>query len=229
MGHKGPVLRPRCTRPERARTQIPFNSIQIHAHTKQQATHSTKNMETGYCCRCIWWCIWGPWRKISQQTTPFSKSVCKPMPSGEAWCRCFKNLLMPSYGQAILLTQVADADYRNWLFIWFSSIPPDKLRDSTSHSDTNTSFYILSHLLFIFTYSIYRGLIKCIKYIKRPTHALWFCASNFIAQWSPTCFGHSRGHRQGGKNKNTNINVSKSCISLQIISFLVEIHCWITK
>jgi len=28
MGHKGSVLRPRCTGPGRARTQIPFNSIQ---------------------------------------------------------------------------------------------------------------------------------------------------------------------------------------------------------
>jgi hypothetical protein len=27
MGHKGPFLRPRCIRPGRARTQIPFNSI----------------------------------------------------------------------------------------------------------------------------------------------------------------------------------------------------------
>jgi len=27
MGHKGPVLRPRCIGPRRARTQIPFNSI----------------------------------------------------------------------------------------------------------------------------------------------------------------------------------------------------------
>jgi len=111
MGHKGPVLRPSCTGTGRARTQIPFNSIQIHAHTKQQATHSTKDMETGYCCRGIWWRIWGPERKISQQTTPFSRSVCKITPSGGAWCRCFKNLLMPSYGQTILLTQVADTDY----------------------------------------------------------------------------------------------------------------------
>jgi len=29
MGHKGPVLRPRCIGPGRAWTQIPFNSIQI--------------------------------------------------------------------------------------------------------------------------------------------------------------------------------------------------------
>jgi hypothetical protein len=28
MGHKGPVLRPRCIGPGRARTQTPFNSIQ---------------------------------------------------------------------------------------------------------------------------------------------------------------------------------------------------------
>jgi hypothetical protein len=27
MGHKGPVLRPRCIGPRRARTQIPFNSF----------------------------------------------------------------------------------------------------------------------------------------------------------------------------------------------------------
>jgi len=38
--------------------------------------------------------------------------------------------------------------------------------------------------------------------------------------------GHrrSRGHRQGGENKNANINASKSRLSLQIISLLVEIH-----
>jgi len=29
MGHKGPVLRPRCIRPRRAQTQIPFNSIKF--------------------------------------------------------------------------------------------------------------------------------------------------------------------------------------------------------
>ena len=33
----------------------------------------------------------------------------------------------------------------------------------------------------------------------------WFYACNFIAQWSPKCFGHSCGHLQGGENKNTNI------------------------
>jgi hypothetical protein len=27
---------------------------------------------------------------------------------------------------------------------------------------------------------------------------------NFIANWPPTRFGHSYGHLQGGKNKNTN-------------------------
>ena len=27
----------------------------------------------------------------------------------------------------------------------------------------------------------------------------------FIAQWSPACFDHSRGHLQGGDNKNTDI------------------------
>jgi len=29
MGHKGPVLRPRCIGPGKAQTQIPFNAIQV--------------------------------------------------------------------------------------------------------------------------------------------------------------------------------------------------------
>ena len=39
MGHKGPVLRPRCIGPRRARTQILFNSIQL----------STKNYNNFFC------------------------------------------------------------------------------------------------------------------------------------------------------------------------------------
>jgi len=35
MGHKGPVLRPRCIGPGRARTQIPFNSIPQSSWTAQ--------------------------------------------------------------------------------------------------------------------------------------------------------------------------------------------------
>jgi hypothetical protein len=38
MGHKGPVLRPRCIGPERARTQIPFYSILPTAGVQ---THNT--------------------------------------------------------------------------------------------------------------------------------------------------------------------------------------------
>jgi len=30
VGHKGPVLRPRCIGPRRAGTQIPFNSVQFN-------------------------------------------------------------------------------------------------------------------------------------------------------------------------------------------------------
>jgi len=41
-------------------------------------------------------------------------------------------------------------------------------------------------------------------YIKRPTGALRLHGCNFIAQWSPTCFGSSCGHLQGGENKDTN-------------------------
>jgi len=31
MGQKGPVLRPRCIRPRKAQTPIPFNSIQFNS------------------------------------------------------------------------------------------------------------------------------------------------------------------------------------------------------
>ena len=43
------------------------------------------------------------------------------------------------------------------------------------------------------------------KCIKRPTNVLWFYGCNLISSWSPTCFGHSCGHLQGGENKNTDI------------------------
>ena len=46
--------------------------------------------------------------------------------------------------------------------------------------------------------SIFRALIRYIKYIKRPTNTLRFSRCNFIAQWSPTCFGHSYCRLQGG-------------------------------
>jgi hypothetical protein len=37
MGHKGPVLRPRCIGPGRARTQIPFYSIHlINGHKRPE-------------------------------------------------------------------------------------------------------------------------------------------------------------------------------------------------
>jgi hypothetical protein len=52
--------------------------------------------------------------------------------------------------------------------------------------------------------SIICALISRIQYITRPTNALWFYGCNFIAWWSPTCFGHQRGHLQGGENRNTN-------------------------
>ena len=37
------------------------------------------------------------------------------------------------------------------------------------------------------------------------------CGSNFMVQWSPTCFGLSCGHLQGGEIKNKNIN--KMCLN----------------
>jgi len=43
-----------------------------------------------------------------------------------------------------------------------------------------------------------------IQYIKGPTNVRWFNGCNFIAFWSPACFGHSCGHLQGGENNNTN-------------------------
>jgi len=41
--------------------------------------------------------------------------------------------------------------------------------------------------------------------MKGQKNILWFYGCNFIAQWSPKCFGHSRGHLQGGENKNKKI------------------------
>jgi hypothetical protein len=52
-------------------------------------------------------------------------------------------------------------------------------------------------------YSIFRALIRCIKYIKIPTNAFWFYRCNFIAERSPA---GSCDHLQGGKNNNTNIS-----------------------
>ena len=48
--------------------------------------------------------------------------------------------------------------------------------------------------------------LRCVKYaiLKRP---LSFYECTFIAQRSPTCFGHACGHLQGGGNNNTNIIV----------------------
>jgi len=66
------------------------------------------------------------------------------------------------------------------------------------------------------TQSTFRALIRSVKYIKRPTNALRFCGCNFIAQWSPTCFGQSRGHLQGGDNKNT--DTIKMCLNHTTVS-----------
>jgi len=62
IGHKGPVLRPRCIGPGRAQTQIPFNS----------------NSTVGYCylhvrlnipieISCSFW--WGIWEKLVRAKT----------------------------------------------------------------------------------------------------------------------------------------------------------------
>jgi len=42
MGHKVPVIRPRCTGPGRARTQTPFNSIQWPLSCIQYRTEEWK-------------------------------------------------------------------------------------------------------------------------------------------------------------------------------------------
>jgi hypothetical protein len=101
-------------------------SDQVSHPYKSTGNTQYQRHENSYCCRGILWCIWGLQRKISQHTTPFSKSVCKIMPCGRVLNSCIKNLLMPSFGQAILLAQVADTYYRNG-FLWFFSVP------STSH------------------------------------------------------------------------------------------------
>jgi hypothetical protein len=52
MGHKGPVLRPRCIRPRRARTQIPFNSIQFKSYETMVMYNNvsdTMNLQQ-HCC-----------------------------------------------------------------------------------------------------------------------------------------------------------------------------------
>ena len=46
---------------------------------------------------------------------------------------------------------------------------------------------------------------------------------NFAAQWSPTCFGHSCGHLQGGKNTNTNIAII--CLNKAITYLYIAIMC----
>jgi hypothetical protein len=65
-------------------------------------------------------------------------------------------------------------------------------------------------------YSIFRALVRCIKYIKIPTNALWFYRCNFIAEWSPAGSGHSCDHLQGGNNNNTNISKTVPIFFLMI-------------
>ena len=56
------------------------------------------------------------------------------------------------------------------------------------------------------TRSLFCVLMRCIT----PANALSFYGCNSIAQWSPTCFGHLRGHLEGAENKNT--DTIKMCL-----------------
>jgi len=51
--------------------------------------------------------------------------------------------------------------------------------------------------------------LKCI--LTGPTIVLFFYGCSVIVLWSPTCFGYSCGHLQGGQKKNT--HVIKMCIN----------------
>jgi hypothetical protein len=45
--------------------------------------------------------------------------------------------------------------------------------------------------------------LKCV--LKGPTNVPFFYGCNVIVLWSPTCFGYSCGHLQGGQEKNTHV------------------------
>jgi len=60
---------------------------------------------------------------------------------------------------------------------------------------------------------------------------------NFVAYWSPTCFGLSCGHLQGGENTNTNIaiiclnkaitylNIAIMCLNVPVLCLNIGIVC----
>ena len=49
-----------------------------------------------------------------------------------------------------------------------------------------------------------RRIIVIYIFFRKSNKCTWMYECNFITQESLTCFGHPRGHPQGGNNKNTN-------------------------
>ena len=65
--------------------------------------------------------------------------------------------------------------------------------------------------------------------LKRPTEAFCLHECNFITQRPPTCFGHTSGRLQGGKNKNKNIFiVCRDHSAVKLIQFWL-FFCYIAK
>jgi len=63
------------------------------------------------------------------------------------------------------------------------------------------------------------------KHIKITTNSLWFYGWNFIALWSPTCFGHPCGHLQNDLSENSNTITIKMCINHSTLCS--DLHtCW---
>jgi len=70
-------------------------------------------------------------------------------------------------------------------------------------------------------------LTDCTEVIKETKNSLWVYEFNFILQRTPTCFGHSCGHLQGGKCKSKNIfivPISSLCKLLHLSPFGITGH-----
>ena len=76
MGHKGPVLRPRCIGPRRARTQILFYSILFHSSNATLAPNErTPNTMVNGSCTWPKIKIWSQWsiKVLTEVELPFQK------------------------------------------------------------------------------------------------------------------------------------------------------------
>ena len=88
-----------------------------------------------------------------------------------------------------------------------------------------------NNILYSLICPIFWSLIRCIKYIKRPRNALDFMDAILLHSDSPTCFGHSCGHLQGGENRN--VSVIKMCLNHSTVFnshvAFVKIDGWIIR